>query len=454
MADKIDWRPVLLEELAASSRNAIVGGPFGSDLVSSDYSTTGIPVIRGENVSLGRWVGGEFVFVPPAKAQQLSANTAGPLDIVFTQRGANHYKQVAVVPREANGRFVISQSQMKVTLDLDKADPLFVYYLFRAPQQQQYLQQNAIQTGVPHTNLSILRRTPLHIPRLPLQRAIVQVLGALDDKIELNYRVNDMLEAMARAFFKDWFVDFGPTRAKIEGRPAYLAPDIWALFPSKLDHQEKPEGWRFAALGEFFKLERGLSYKGEFLTHEGIPMVNLGCFIGDGRFDAKKVKPYSGEFRERHRVKPGDMVLANTDMTQKRVVLGSPHVISVDDGDDLIFSHHVYAARPLNPEARQWTRFFYHHLLQPDFRERAEGFATGTTVLFLPSDAAEKCSFVLPSAKANDAFLAMIDPITAVCRSNARENETLVTIRDGLLPKLMSGEIRIKEAVKVIEAAL
>ena len=102
--------------------------------------------------------GGEFVFVPAAKAAQLSANMAGALDIVFTQRGANHYRQVAVVPADAGRRFVISQSQMKLTVDRDKVDPLFVYYLFRSPLQQEYLQRNAIQTGVPHTNLSILRK--------------------------------------------------------------------------------------------------------------------------------------------------------------------------------------------------------------------------------------------------------------------------------------------------------
>src|SRR6266849_350043 len=76
MAGEAEWRNVLLGDLAASTRNALVGGPFGSDLVSSDYSSTGVPVIRGENVSSGRWIGGDFVFVPPAKAEQLSANTA------------------------------------------------------------------------------------------------------------------------------------------------------------------------------------------------------------------------------------------------------------------------------------------------------------------------------------------------------------------------------------------
>jgi type I restriction enzyme, S subunit len=162
-----EWRDVLLEDVAAPQRNALVGGPFGSDLVSSDYTPTGVPVVRGENVSVGRWVAGDFVFVSSSKAKRLEANTAGPLDIVFTQRGANHFRQVAVVRNDAPQRFLISQSQMKLTVDSQKADPLYIYYAFRAPPQQSYLQRNAIQTGVPHTNLSILRKTPLRIPPFP-----------------------------------------------------------------------------------------------------------------------------------------------------------------------------------------------------------------------------------------------------------------------------------------------
>ena len=82
-----------------------------------------------------------------------------------------------------------------------------------------------------------------HLPPLAEQDAIASILGALDDKIDLNRRMNETLEAMARAIFKDWFVDFGPTRAKMEGRAPYLAPEIWALFPDRLDDEGKPEGW-------------------------------------------------------------------------------------------------------------------------------------------------------------------------------------------------------------------
>lgn len=232
MAFDEEWRNRRVKELAAPIRNALVGGPFGSDLVSGDYVLAGVPVIRGENLSSGRWVGGDFVFVSSEKARSLSANTAGPLDIVFTQRGANHYRQVALVPANAEGRFVISQSQMKLTVDPQKADPLFVYYLFRAPTQQEYLQRNAIQTGVPHTNLTILKEVPLRIPSLQTQRSVVDILGALDDRIELLQAANQTLEAVAEALFKSWFVDFDPVRRRLHAvNPQELMLPLQRCFP-------------------------------------------------------------------------------------------------------------------------------------------------------------------------------------------------------------------------------
>jgi type I restriction enzyme S subunit len=137
----------IVQEVASPVRNALVGGPFGSDLVSKDYVTTGIPVIRGTNMGHGRWVAGEYAFVKSAKADSLAANCAKPGDLVFTQRGT--LGQVALVPPNGSGRYLISQSQMKLTVDETKADVLFLYYVFTSSEQQEYIRQNAIQTGVP-----------------------------------------------------------------------------------------------------------------------------------------------------------------------------------------------------------------------------------------------------------------------------------------------------------------
>jgi type I restriction enzyme S subunit len=105
----------IVQDVASPARNALVGGPFGSDLVSKDYVPSGVPVIRGTNMGHGRWVAGEFAFVTPAKADSLSANWARPGDLVFTQRGT--LGQVALVPSKGSDKYLISQSQMKLTVD-------------------------------------------------------------------------------------------------------------------------------------------------------------------------------------------------------------------------------------------------------------------------------------------------------------------------------------------------
>src|SRR3990172_2195549 len=119
-----EWRVVTVGEIASSGRNALVGGPFGSNLVSRDYVSQGVPVIRGQNME-ERWVSGEFVYVTREKAESLTANLARPGDIVLTQRGT--LGQVAVVPQQPFEHYLVSQSQMKLTVDRKKADPLFFY---------------------------------------------------------------------------------------------------------------------------------------------------------------------------------------------------------------------------------------------------------------------------------------------------------------------------------------
>ncbi|MEK7360547.1 MAG: restriction endonuclease subunit S, partial [Pseudomonadota bacterium] len=194
-------------EIASPARNALVGGPFGSNLVSRDYVDAGVPVIRGQNMG-SRWVSGEFAYVTDTKAASLNANLARPGDIMFTQRGT--LGQVSVVPAGKFDRYLVSQSQMKLTVNRKLADAMFIYYVFSTAEQQDYIRQNAIQTGVPHTNLGVLRGTPVPLPPIDEQRAIAHILGTLDDRIELNQKMNETLEAMARALFKSWFVDFDP----------------------------------------------------------------------------------------------------------------------------------------------------------------------------------------------------------------------------------------------------
>jgi type I restriction enzyme S subunit len=305
-------------------------------------------------------------------------------------------------------------------------------------------------TGSVHQTIYFPEAKAFHIcaPPRKAQDAIVDVLLSLDHKIELNRRMNETLERMALAIFRDWFVDFGPTRAKIAGQTPYLSPDLWALFPDRLADGGKPDGWETRRVGDFFSFQRGLSYKGEFLTEHGLQMLNLGCFKGGGSFDYSKAKPYSGDYKQRHLVRGGDLLVANTDMTQHRLILGSPTVVRGGTDEEFLFSHHVYAGRPKTDDALALTRFFYFALLQPEFRERAEGFASGTTVLFLPADAVEALEVTLPNPQVSEAFLLKVAPLFDLIERNENECDTLAQTRDLLLPRLMSGELHIESVTE------
>lgn len=241
---------------AVGDLRRVIEGPFGSKLTQKDYSERGVPVIRAGNMSQnGRWIGGDFVFVTPEKFDRdLKTNVARSGDIIVTQRGT--LGQVSIVPNNTQfENFVVSQSQMAISVDPEIACRDFVYYYLVSAAFKRHIENSTIQAGVPHINLGILRDAPAPWPPKKEQVTIADVLTSLDDKIELNRQMNEVLEGMARAVFRDWFVDFGPTRRKMagEGDPVKIlggaigdhpqTQKTAALFPDRLRKNCLPEGW-------------------------------------------------------------------------------------------------------------------------------------------------------------------------------------------------------------------
>jgi type I restriction enzyme, S subunit len=236
-----DWRCPTVAQIAASRSNAVVGGPFGSDLVSRDYVAAGVPVIRGQNMGR-RYVSGDFVYVSTPKARQLQANLARADDIIFTQRGT--LGQVSIVPAEPFAEYLVSQSQMKITLNADVAHPAYVCQYFLGIDGQRQIRDSAIQTGVPHTNLSILRsyRIPLP-PTKEEQEAIAEALNDADALIESleqllvkkrNIKQGAMQELLTGkrrlpGFSAEWIVKQLSELADIRsgGTPSTTQPQFW-----------------------------------------------------------------------------------------------------------------------------------------------------------------------------------------------------------------------------------
>ena len=210
------WTRYTVDDLKSSAPNALATGPFGSAISSRHFTEHGIPVIRGSNLSqdVGTRLNDDgLVFVSERKAREFSRSLVKPGDLVLTCWGT--IDQVGLIDdRSLFQEYVISNKQMKLTPDTRKTDSLFLYYLFSSPSVRNEILNQGIGSSVPGFNLGQLRAMTLTLPPLPEQRAIAHILGTLDDKIELNRRMNETLEEMARALFKSWFIDFDPVHAK------------------------------------------------------------------------------------------------------------------------------------------------------------------------------------------------------------------------------------------------
>ncbi len=405
-------------------------------------------MIRGQNMGVGRWVDGEFVFVSPEKAESLSGNLAKPGDLIFTQRGT--LGQVAKVPRGQFDRYLISQSQMKLTVDESKADGLFLYYLFSSSEQQDYIQRNAIQTGVPHTNLGILRNTPLLLPSLAEQRAIAHILGTLDDKIELNRRMNETLESMARAIFKSWFVDFHPVKrnqARKRDQTATSSEALAkedALFPGSFEDSplgKIPKGWRVGKMSELISLSREAlnprDSPDEAFDHYSIPAFDEGHWP----------KEEKGE-----QIKSNKLVVRRNSVLLSKLNPRIPRVWlpTVTAAGRSIASTEFLVALPHEPFGRE---YIYGLFTSQNILEVFETLVTGTSGSHqrVQAESMLATGVIVPTADCVQCFARTVGPLYTEAAANISESRTLAAIRDALLPRLISGEIRVKDAEQFLK---
>lgn len=305
----------------------------------------------------------------------------------------------------------INQQLAAITVDPPNC-PRYVYYDLLARRRQ--LRAAGGGSAQPLLTKSGLARLPIVLPSPGNQRAIVEALGALDDKVELNHRLCATLAEIAGARFRAEFID-------LAGGP--------------------PRGWSRVRLGDLLDLDKGLSYRGDLLGDVGRRLLGLGEFSARPELDPSELpRRYAGRWRERHLVAAGDLLIANTDLTQRREILGAPlRVPDLGEGP-LLFSHHAFAVR-FRRGREDWRDFVYFTLLQPEFRARAAGYAAGTTVLSLPRDAVLDHAVALPPAELRAAFAEVTRPLLARIDHARHESRALAELRDHLLPALVSGAL-------------
>ncbi|GIW56644.1 MAG: restriction endonuclease [Nitrospiraceae bacterium] len=297
----------------------------------------------------------------------------------------------------------------------------------------------------------------VNLPPLPEQRAIAHILGTLDDKIELNRRMSETLEAMARALFKAWFVDFEPVRAKMEGRwrrgqflPG-LPVRLYDLFPDRLVDSELgeiPEGWRAARLGDVLaELVSGGRPKGGAAL-EGVPSIGAENVIGLGKYDFSKEKYVPREFfkelqRKGAAVRPGDVLLYK-DGAQ----IGRKSFFDSDfPHPECAINEHVFILRC---KRAYWQRYLFFWLDQDWMTQEIISLNSNSAQPGINQEGVRSLPFLMPPDSVVEAFDRLAEPLTDRLFAGCLESRTLAALRDALLPKLISGEIRVRDAERLI----
>ena len=414
-----EWRTATVEDVAEK----VAMGPFGSSIKVETFVSEGVPIISGQHLRGTRVDDGPgFNFITDEHAQRLSNANVQRGDIVLTHRGT--IGQVACIPEDSRfDRYVVSQSQFYVRCDRSKAIPEFIALYFRSPEGQHQLLANASQVGVPSIAqpVTYLRTIEIPLPPLPEQRAIARILGTLDDKIELNHWMNETLEEMARALFKSWFVDFEPVRAKMDGRwyPGESLPGLPAehydLFPDRLVDSELgeiPEGWDVKELGELVDLAYGKALRADDRKGGSVPVYGSNGQVG---------------WHDEGLVAGPGIVVGRK---------GNPGVVTWAHGDFFPIDTAFYV---VSRDAEVGLPFLFFALTRQDL----PSVSADSAVPGLNRNLAYMNKLLVPGKHLVAEFDDYASAIFSRCHHLEGESRTLATQRDSLLPRLVSGDVRV-----------
>ena len=400
-------------------------------------------LIRSQNVHNDGFRHDGLAYIGEQHASDLAAVEVLDRDVLLNITGDSVARACQVDPHILPAR--VNQHVAIIRPDPTQLDPRFLRYFLVCPETQAKLLSWAGSGGTRNAlTKAMVEGFDVEAPDdLPEQRAIAHILGTLDDKIELNRRMNETLDAMARALFKSWFVDFDPVRAKMKGRDTGLPQDIADLFPDRLVDSEMgeiPEGWAVARLSQLMDINpRRTLVRGQ--TAPYLPMANMPT---RGHVpDSVDVRPFGSGMR-----------FANGDTLVARITpcLENGKTAYVDflaDNDVGWGSTEYIVLKPQRPLPNQ---FAYCLARSAGFRQFAIQNMSGTSGRQrVPVAAVKGFLVVVPPVGLAVQFGKVAKLLFERASRAGRESRILAAVRDTLLPKLMSGEIRLSEAGRAME---
>lgn len=400
-----------LEDLCVSE-SGVQTGPFGSQLHQEDYVPFGTPIITVEHLGENRILHRELPMVSDVDLKRLDRYVLQEGDIVFSRVGSVDRR--ALTRKEETG-WLFSGRCLRVRPNKNLIDPEYLSWFFGLPTFKEYIRQIAVGATMPSLNTRLLSEVPIYYPALPEQHAIAHILGSLDGKIELNRLMNETLEAIARAIFKSWFVDFDPVKAKAEDRePAGMDAETAALFPDSFEETELgmvPNGWMVKTIGDILELAYGKA-----LIEENRIAGDIPVFGSNGQVGWHNEKLVKG---------PGIIVGRK----------GNPGIVTWSSTDFFSIDTTFYVI--LKSLCNSMHYVFYSLRLQDLASLGADSAVPG-----LNRNLAYMNTMVVPSPKILEKFDKLIAILKALVNANDIQSYNLSAIRDSILPKLLSGEIK------------
>ena len=303
----------------------------------------------------------------------------------------------------------------------------------------------------PKLTQDALNRIPINIPSLAIQREICRILGTLDDKIELNRRMNHSLEALARALFQSWFVDFDPVTAKAAGRqPIGMSAETAAFFPDSFEESslgQIPKGWKAGRLGDIANLLNGFAFSSRDWIDNGVPVVKIGS-VKPGIVDLTNVSYVAEAIADnanRFRLRTADLLIGMTGYVGE-VGLVPPTTVRP------LLNQRV-GKFILEEEGTKALAFIYCLTRDPEFKANVESKAYGTAQANISSDDILSISTVVPDVITRGEFNRLFQPIMDRILANTASSHHVASLRDALLPRLLSAELRVKDAERLAESA-
>lgn len=421
-----DWAIVRIEELLCNERGISVGVMY-----PGEHDPLGIPLIKAGDLSGSRINSSPEFRITAEKHYEYRRTELAGGELLVSLVG--DVGRCALVPKYMAG-WNVARAVAVLRFE-SESDGEFVRACLMSPPFQHLMRAWSTTTVQATLNLKEIRQIPLPWPPAAQRDAIARILGTLEDKIELNRRRNQTLEAMARALFKDWFVDFGPVRAKREAHQPYLPADLWQLFSDRLDDEGKPEGWGMRALGDCFRLTMGQSPPGDTYNDigDGLPFFQ-------GRTDFGFRYPENRKYCSA----PTRIADAEDTLVSVRAPVGDINLA----WEKCCIGRGVAAVRHLSG-AESFT-YYAVWSIQDDLRQYEH---TGTVFGAINRKQFESIGFIEPLPELIESFEKKVSPMDHEVRNNIEESRTLAQLRDALLAKLISGELRIADAEKLLESA-